>query len=71
MGANLWPADAVTGAPSYTGRVLRQTLGGAWTKLSSASARRPVRYPPRHPCGDGHRDVDDVDGATTHRHPRP
>lgn len=28
MGANIWPVDAVTGAPSYTGRMLRQTTMG-------------------------------------------
>lgn len=29
MGANVWPVDAVAGAPSFTGRLLRQ-LVGAW-----------------------------------------
>jgi hypothetical protein len=37
MGAYVWPVDAVTGAPSYTGRMLRQMLavlmgGGAGTR---------------------------------------
>lgn len=30
MGANVWPVDAVSGAPSYTGRLLRQLAGLAW-----------------------------------------
>lgn len=32
MGANVWPVDAVTGAPSYTGRLLRQLTGLGWTR---------------------------------------
>lgn len=35
MAANLFPVDAVSGAPSYTGRAARQTLGGLWTKATS------------------------------------
>jgi hypothetical protein len=39
MGAYVWPADAVTGAPSYTGRKLRQLLGGL---LIGKTASRPL-----------------------------
>jgi hypothetical protein len=36
MGINVWPADAVAGAPSYTGRKLRQLIGGVLTGKTSA-----------------------------------
>jgi hypothetical protein len=39
MGAYVWPADAVTGAPSYTGRKLRQLLGGL---LIGKTSSRPL-----------------------------
>lgn len=39
MAARVWPADAVTGAPSYTGRALRQTQA---PMLASATAGRPL-----------------------------
>ena len=35
----VWPADAVTGAPSYTGRALRETLA---PMLAGATAARPL-----------------------------
>lgn len=40
MGANIWPVDAVTGAPSYTGRMLRQTAVSALTGMGSTA--RPL-----------------------------
>lgn len=39
MAINLWPADAVTGAPSYTGRALRQTAHGV---VAGKTATRPL-----------------------------
>lgn len=39
MGANLWPVDAVSGAPSWTGRVLRQVVGAVW---AGKTAARPL-----------------------------
>lgn len=35
MALNLWPADAVTGAPSYAGRMLRQLVGAVWSSDQS------------------------------------
>ncbi len=45
MTARIWPADAVTGAPSYTGRYLRQVLGaflGGHTSARPLGARSGV-----------------------------
>lgn len=39
MPITLWPANAVAGAPSYTGRMLRQALG---VLLAGATAARPL-----------------------------
>lgn len=39
MAITVWPADAVTGAPSYTGRKLRQTNAPA---LAGATSARPL-----------------------------
>jgi hypothetical protein len=39
MGAYIWPADAVSGAPSYTGRMLRQLIGALW---GAKTAARPL-----------------------------
>ncbi len=39
MPITLWPANAVAGAPSYTGRMLRQALG---VLLGGATAARPL-----------------------------
>lgn len=40
MSARLWPADAVTGAPSYTGRALRQTTVAPYVAMGSSA--RPL-----------------------------
>jgi len=40
MGANVWPANAVTGSPSYQGRALRQT--SVAPGLAGASTARPA-----------------------------
>jgi hypothetical protein len=40
MGANIWPVNAVSGAPSYTGRMLRQTTVAPFTAMGSAA--RPL-----------------------------
>lgn len=39
MGLNMWPADAVTGAPAYTGRMLRQLTNAVW---AGKTAARPL-----------------------------
>jgi hypothetical protein len=40
MAARVWPVDAVTGAPSYTGRALRQTSVSPFVAMGSTS--RPL-----------------------------
>lgn len=40
MGANVWPVNAVSGAPQYSGRMLRQTTVAPFTAMGSAA--RPL-----------------------------
>lgn len=40
MGANIWPVNAVAGAPQYSGRMLRQTTVAPFTAMGSSA--RPL-----------------------------